>query len=356
MMKFPPIAFALAALLPCLLINPAGSEGLSLNARIDKAFADEELKGLHSVIVYQKGKIKAELYYKGLDERWGTAIGQRQFQRDSLHDLRSVTKSITSLLYGIALGEGLVPEPSASLYAAFPAYKDLAKTEQHKKITIEHALTMQMGMEWNENLPYTDPRNSEIAMEFAKDRYRYVLSQPIKEEPGKNWIYSGGATALIGKIIANGTGKPLDVYAREKLFAPLGISDFEWVKGADGEPSAASGLRLTARDLAKIGLMLNNSGQWEGNQIIPQKWIKASFTPKTRTPSGLRYGYFWYLGPQGNPPHWAAGFGNGGQRITISKGLDAVIVIMAGNYNKPDGWKMPVRLVEKYILPEILPK
>ena len=110
---------------------------------------------------------------------------------------------------------------------------------------------MKMGTEWNEDLPYSDPKNSEIAMEYAEDRYRFVLDRPMVNEPGDWWTYHGGAVAVIAKLIADGVGMPIDKYAEQKLFKPLGISEFEWVRGADDVPSAASGLRLTIHDLAK---------------------------------------------------------------------------------------------------------
>jgi len=121
---------------------------------------------------------------------------------DTEHDLRSVTKSIVGLLYAIARDKGIVPDPSASLYAQFPEYEDLTRDSARQKIKIEHALTMTMGTAWDENLPYTDPKNSEIAMENAPDRYRFVLEQAITGEPGVQWNYSGGATAIVGKLIA----------------------------------------------------------------------------------------------------------------------------------------------------------
>ena len=136
----------------------------------------------------------------------------------SLHDLRSVTKSVASLVYGIALAEGLVPALDENLLAQFPQYVDLAKDPQRRKMTVRHALSMKMGTEWNEDLPYTDPRNSEIAMERADDRYRFVLDRPMVNEPGDRWTYNGGATALIGHLISKGTGIPVEQYAAKKLF------------------------------------------------------------------------------------------------------------------------------------------
>jgi len=100
---------------------------------------------------------------------------------------------------------------------------------------VRHALSMQMATEWSEDLPYTDPRNSEIAMEMAADRYRYFLDRPMVGEPGGGWTYNGGATSVIAGLIAKGVGKPIDVYACETLFATLGIERFEWFVGSDAD-------------------------------------------------------------------------------------------------------------------------
>ncbi|WP_210200727.1 serine hydrolase domain-containing protein [Cohaesibacter gelatinilyticus] len=342
----------------CMLISSQTVWAIDhdLQKSIDDAKEAGKLQGLHQVIVYHKGKLIVDASYQGLDQRWGSPLGMREFDDGSLHDLRSVTKSITSLIYGIALAEGKVPDPSRSLYAAFPKYKDLGEEEGRSSISVDDTLSMRMGIEWDESLPYTDKRNSEIAMEFSKDRYHYVLSRPLQGKPGEKWVYNGGATALVGRLIAQGTGVTLDAYAKEKLFDPMGIDQFEWVRGADKEPSAASGLRLRAKDLAKIGLMINQGGKWQGKQIVPLDWIKTSLEPRTVTSSGLKYGYFWYLSPRGEPPYWAAGFGNGGQQLIINKGLDFVVVIYAGNYNQRDAWKMPRSLVENHLLPKLLPK
>jgi CubicO group peptidase (beta-lactamase class C family) len=189
-------------------------------------------------------------------------------------------------------------------------------------------------------------------MELADDRYRFVLDRPMAHEPGTQWTYNGGATAIIAKLIADGTGMPIDAYAKQKLFDPLGITEFEWIKGADGVPSAASGLRMTTHDLAKIGQMVMDGGKSAGTQIVPEAWIEAALTPHAKTDE-LRYGYFWWLAPEGDPPIWAAGFGNGGQRLWINKRGGLVMVVFAGNYNQPDAWKVPVAVTLDFLLPEL---
>ncbi len=334
------------------VIGNAG-EKTDLSQQIKAAYTAGKLDGLHSVAIYQRGKLIAEAYFEGEDQSWGSSLGMVKHGPDTLHDLRSVTKSVVGLLYGIALQDGLVPAPEEKLLDQFPGYADLKGEADRDAIRIQDVLTMRMGTDWNENLPYSDIRNSEIAMERAKDRYRFVLSRKMVEKPGTVWRYSGGATALLGRLIAKGTGKSLDAYANEKLFKPLGITKFEWVRGSDGEPSAASGLRLTIHDLAKIGMMMMDQGYYKGQQIVSTEWIREILSPKADLKSGLRYGYHWYLPSSGNPPRWVSGFGNGGQRLTLMLQAGVVLALFAGNYNQQDGWKMPVRLIEEILVPAL---
>ena len=273
-------AFFSAAAICLLSFLVACSAKLNpLEQEIDQAFQAGEFPGLHSSIVIKNKKVLAENYFSGKDENWGRKLGFRRFHKGSLHDVRSVSKSIVGLLYGIAHDEGKVPGPNERLMDYFPEFSDIV-TEKHHQIKIKDVLTMRMGIKWNEELPYTDPNNSEIAMENAKNRYRFILSQPVTTRPGGQWVYSGGATAILARLIKKGTGQSIDRYAKEKLFEPLGIEHFEWNRGWDGVPSAASGLRLTMRDLAKIGQMIADGGVHGGNKIISQSWMEQAFKPR----------------------------------------------------------------------------
>jgi len=214
---------------------------------LDQAVERGDLPNLHAVLVARHGRLVLERYYEGPDERWGQPLGTLTFGPEVKHDVRSISKSIVGLLYGIALDEGRVPSPDEPLVDQFPAHDDLRADPERRRMTVAHALTMTLGTEWDESLPYSDPRNSEIAMELAPDRYRFVLERPIVAEPGSRWNYNGGATAVLAHLIAIGTGTPLFDFARDKLFQPLGIVDAEWVLGSNGEPAAASGLRLRPR-------------------------------------------------------------------------------------------------------------
>ncbi|MEV6344068.1 serine hydrolase domain-containing protein [Actinoplanes sp. NPDC051851] len=302
--------------------------------------ADMDLKGLHGVVVIRDGEIVLEHYGAGEDFAWGEPLGPVTFGPGTLHDLRSCSKSITALLYGIALDAGSVPPPAAPLLEQFPDYPDLAADPARARLTVEHVLTMSLGLEWREEPPYDSPANAEIAMEMAPDRYRYVLERPIVAPPGE-WSYCGGATALLGGLIAAGTGRSLPDYAREVLFTPLGITDVAWSGGADGVASAASGLRLTPRDLARIGAAILAGG----HGVIPASWIGAMLRPRVTTRTGARYGYHWYTGDlDGRTLHYATG--NGGQRLFLLPDTAQVIAVTAGDYDSPDQGRTPQTVLE----------
>lgn len=313
------------------------------------------LRDLHAVLANRSGRLVLERYDEGHDENWGRPLGRVSFGPETLHDLRSVTKSIVGLLYGIALDRGLVPAPDAPLLAQFPEYADLTANPERQGLKIEHALTMTLGMEWDEQRPYTDPKNSEIAMENAQDRYRFILERPFIAKPGERWIYSGGSVALIGALIERGTGKSLPEFAREALFEPLGISSFEWSAGKDGVASAASGLRLTGRDLLRIGAMVLRNGEWGDQRIVARSWLEDSFQPVVPTGDGLHYGRLWFIGDAPTPAlsgnrRWVAGFGNGGQRLWLMSDADVAVVTFSGNYNAWDSWITPTRVWREIVL------
>ena len=213
---------------------------------------------------------------------------------------------------------------------------------------------MRLGLAWIEGLAYDDPNNGERQMEAAPDRFRNILERPLVQPPGRTFNYCGGATALLGRLIAQGAGMRLADYARPVLFEPLGISHFEWVNASDGEAAASSGLRLRPRDLARVGQMLLDHGTWRGRQIVPRNWLVNSVKPRADAGQGLHYGYQWWLGRlarTGKP--WFAAFGNGGQRLIVIPSLALAVVITAGNYNREDQWKMPLHLMSALVMPSL---
>ncbi|HLG85330.1 MAG TPA: serine hydrolase [Bradyrhizobium sp.] len=324
------------------LVAPYSALGQSLpddiGRRLSQAQQDGKVYGVHALLVSKGGKLLLEYYGRGEDEIWGLPLGVVAFGPDVLHDLRSVSKSVVGLVYGIALANGKVPTPEAKLYAQFPEYADLASQPGRDRLTMHHVLSMTLGLEWDElTIPYGDLRNSENAMEAAPDRYRYILERPIVGEPGVKWTYCGGATALLGRLIAKGTGEALLDYCRSVLFDPLGFGPADWTKGWDGEPHTASGLRLRPRDLLKLGQLVLARGMWNGQQIVPSDWVKRVTTPVVAIDRSRSYGYQWYMS-DGTPPRpqpWIGGIGWGGQRLYVIPALDLVVAMNAGNYRQP---------------------
>ena len=153
--------------------------------RLAEAEQSGKVHDLHALLVSRHGKLLFEHYGKGEDEGGGSRPGVVvTFGPEVLHDLRSVSKSVVGLVYGIALADGKVPPPEAKLYEQFPEYTDLAKQPGRDRLTIGHVLSMTLGVEWDElTIPYGTAGNSENAMEAAPDRFRFILERPIVGEP-----------------------------------------------------------------------------------------------------------------------------------------------------------------------------
>lgn len=174
------------------------------------------------------------------------------------------------MLYGIALKRGLVPPPEASMVEQFPEYPDLIADPERRKVTIGHALNMTTGLEWDENKHYSDPTNSEIAMEMAQDRYRFILERPIVAEPGAQWTYSGGSVARIIALIARGAGMSISDFAREALFAPMGITDFRWAAGRTAYRRRLPGCDSMHGISSRSARCWSMAGGFEGQQLVPE--------------------------------------------------------------------------------------
>lgn len=334
-----------------------------LDERFDIAREAGTLPNMHGVLAARHGRIFLERYWAGPDAARARPLGVVRFGPETPHDLRSVTKSIVGLLYGTALAGGHVPAPGEGLIRQFPEYPELAGDPARQSLTVGHALTMTLGTEeWDETtLPYSDPRNSEIAMDRAADRWRYVLERPAVETPGKCWIYNGGATALLARLIEKGTGRPVQDFAHTALFEPLGIGSTQWERVTDGEAIAASGLRMTLRDLARIGVMVLDGGCRPGRRIVPAEWLAASFRPAVPMPDGRRYGYHWYIGAAPlddgrGGVRWeetVSAVGNGGQRLFLLPRLRLAVAIYAGNYDAPDQGRPPTTVLHDVLLPAL---
>jgi len=253
------------------------------------------------------------------------------FQHGDLHTMQSVSKTVTSVTIGIAMLRKEFPtELDAPILKYFDAYHVANVDDRKRRITLRHLLTMSAGLEWNEDLPYNDPKNSADVMESKHDWVQYVIDQPMAAEPGTVFAYSSGVTQLLSHIFKEVTGENVDEYAAEYLFKPLGMR-YHWKHSPTGLPDTEGGLYLSSPDLAKIGFLFLKNGMWEGKQIVSPEWVKASVTPRMTVRDegrSWKYGFQWWLQLYGKSPDryaWAAR-GFGGQGLRVVPELDLITV------------------------------
>ena len=314
---------------------------------------------VHAVVIIRHGKLVFEQYFAGYDEPWGQGGGPHNFEATTKHDMRSASKSVISLLVGIAIDRKLIAGAEEPVVKFFPEYAPV-KSPGWDQVTLRHLLTMSSGMQWDENRAWADPRNDEPHLSNEADPVSYILSKPIAKPPGTVWTYNGGGTDLLGNIIERVSGKPLEVFARETLFEPLGISDWEWMKYGNGKVASAVGLRVRPRDAAKIGQLVLNRGAWGGRQIVSPEWIEQSIRPRFQAIgyfSGLFfYGQQWWMGrsiAQEKEVKWIAAMGSGGQRIFIVPDRDLVVMTTSGLYFRPYQGDGALDMMANFILPSI---
>ena len=335
----------------------AGMDATRLEA-LTKALRSWPELGVHAVLIERDARLVYEEYFAGHDQRWGEPLGPIVFTHETRHDLRSVTKSVISALTGIALASGAIKSLDQPLLDHFPEYADL-NTLERRRVTLAHVLSMSSGFDWNEDIPYTDPRNDEIRMTRHKDPLRFALEPRFVANPGVQFNYNGGLTQVMAAVLERTTKTPIEDYARARLFEPLGITDVEWVGDLAGMPSAASGLRLRARDLAKFGSLYLHGGRWNGKQILDAEWVERSTRRHVplNSKSAAGYGYFWWYNCHASDRgeiEVRAAVGNGQQRVFVLPGLKMVVTILAGRYNDfTVGGSLGRRILHEHVIPAV---
>ena len=253
------------------------------------------------------------------------------FQHSDLHTMQSVSKSVTSATFGVAIGrKDFLVDLDSPILQFFGDYQIANVDERKRRITLRHLLTMTAGLQWNEDLPYNDPKNSADLMEARHDWVKYVIDQPMVAEPGKVFAYSSGVTELLAYIFKRVTGRNVDEYAAEHLFNPLGIR-YHWKHSPTGLTDTEGGLYLSSADLAKIGFLYLHNGVWNHQQIVPQEWVKASLTPNMDVEDEgekWKYGFQWWLQPYSTSPErlFSAARGFGGQQLLVVPDYELIVV------------------------------
>jgi CubicO group peptidase (beta-lactamase class C family) len=321
-----------------------------------KRINEREYPGIDGLLIVKEGKLVFEKYFQGYDYKY-SAIDYKgkltDYDCETQHNLASVTKSVTSLLCGIALDKGFIKSVDDQIFSFFPQDSSLFSGDK-KKITLQHLLTMTSGLKWNEwELPYGNMKNDAVQLFLVPDPIKYIFSKPLADEPGTKWYYNGGSTDLIGQIIQRSSGLRLDQFAQKYLFDPLEIKNPKWVFINHDFVDASGDLMLRPRDMAKLGLLVLNNGIWKGNIILSSGWIGQMTKKWISLPKEDCYGYQWWLqtyklGSGSVDSYHASGWG--GQQIIILPGLSAVLIITGNNYTGTD----PTNdMVFNYLLPAL---
>ena len=294
---------------------------------------------VHSVLLVKNNKLIIEEYFNGQ-------------LPDQPHDLRSTTKSIRSILLGIAIDKGFIEsinDPISKYLTNKVPRKNLDPRKE--TITIKHLLTMSSG--WDCNDWDKKSKGQEDKVYKKSDWIQYTLDLPMINDPGQVSNYCSMGVLLIAEIISQSSGMDIDQFAQKYLFHPLEITNVKWGHTSNKEviPSGKR-IYMTARDMAKIGQLLLNKGYWNEKQIVSETWLEASTTPKTKI-TGIDYGYLWWNIPfiiQDNVYVSKTATGNGGQYIMVLPELDMVAVFTGGAYNSQED-KLPFAILKNVFLP-----
>ncbi len=265
---------------------------------------------------HSKGPLNARLTgpYNYFDPSW-----HPYYHGTDEHSMQSVSKTVTSILIGIAITRGDFKAPlSTPVLHYFDETRVKNLDARKRRMTLENLLTMTSGLDWNEDVAYDDPTNPSDLMEATDDWVQFVIDRPMAAEPGTVFAYSSGVTELFAHIFKKETGSDIEEYARRHLFAPLGIVDYHWKRTPLGVVDTEGGLFLRTEDLAKLGQLFLQDGRWNGRRIVSPEWIRESLKPRIGAGEGFQYGYFWWLLPYGKAGQtaWVAR-GFGGQRLIV---------------------------------------
>jgi len=381
------LAACSSALQPIIALNPPMDlgDGLAIGKTGDVGMDPEPLqkvvqeirKGrygeIHSLLVYQDGTLVVEEYFPGHDYDWagedfhGPWVAWDASQR---HNVHSVGKSITSACVGIAVEQGLIANVQDPILKYLPEYEVLINGGK-EEITIEHLLTMTSGLAWDEwGTSYASEENDVISLWLGcQDPVVCILEKPLLHEPGTYFTYSGGNLVLLGEIVENASGMDIEAFSWKYLFGPLRINYPPWSWITEDVVYAGGDQLLTSREMLKFGILYLKDGEWDGQRILPEGWVKSSANPspgpdnqwwnsflKTVPPGdstwGRRgYGYTWWtheLRVSGKQISVYFALGFGGQRIYVIPELDSVIVFTSGNYTTGDA---TFNILQDFVIP-----
>ncbi len=294
-------------------------------------FSEDEFLLSRGFLVVRRGVLIAEGYARTMRDR------------DRLQHVKSVTKSVTSLLVGQAIARGVLPGLDAPLGDLLE--EAAAVGGDKANITVEQLLTMRSGLDWENSV-----ETGTLMVDEPANSVKFMLSRPLVREPGSETHYSDADLHLAGAVVSRQAGETLEQLARDWLFDPIGVRDLKWEHHRDGIDYGAYGLWLRPRDMARVGELCRTGGTWDGQQVVPPDWIDTSVQPQVDIEE-KPYGYSWWIG---EPFGGYAADGHGGQYIYVLPDHDLVFVHTAHPYTKTHGHGVVIEEVEDGLIRPIV--
>ena len=312
---------------------------------LNRKIAQRRFKAITSIVVVKEGDLLIEEYFNGAS-------------RSTMHDTRSVGKTFASTITGIAIDEGHLSGTDQTL----GDFYDLSTFRNHsaakERVSLKSLLTMSSGIDGSDHDPNSSGNEENM---YPTDNWvKFALDLPMDNSKtiGKSWDYFTAGVVVLGDILDKSVPGGLESFAEAKLFAPLGITDYQWQYTPQDVANTAGGLRMSALDFAKFGQLYKNGGSWNGTQVLPSSWVKESLTsyfPPTENNAG--YGFlFWrqILTIDGEDHEAFVCSGNGGNKIYIFSDLPLVIVVTATAYNEIYAHPQVDRMIQQFILPAVI--
>jgi len=313
-------------------------------AALEQAVGDDTYKSINGVIVIKSGQLLIERYFSGTE-------------RDDTHNPRSVSKTFTATILGIAIDQGFIESVDQPL-GDFYNLRDFDNFSAKKAaVTLRQLITMSSGFD-GYDFEQDSPGNEEF-MYPQPNWVDWTLNLPMAEDrnPGDEWRYFTAGIVVLGDILNRAVPGGLESYAHEVLFGPLGISNYEWQHTPQRVANTAGGAQLTALDFAKFGELYRVRGRWGDRAIVPETWAADSVRPVIDTTvEGNRYSYlWWHKSYDVNGESWPTAYctGNGGNKIFVFDDQELVIVITASAYGRRYMHGQVDEMMEQYILPAV---
>ena len=322
---------------------------------MERAIQADEFKRITSVLIARQGKLIYEAYFGGSDVT-------------ALRNTRSATKTVTSMLLGIAIDRGLLAGVNVPVMPFFQDRQPVENPDSRKdNITVEDLLTMSSLLECDDQNQFS--RGNEERMYLIEDYAKFTLDLPIRGFPAwatkpedspykRSFSYCTAGVVVLGEVLKRTTKMSVPEFAMKNLFAPLQISQAQWQFTPTGSAMTGGGLGLQSRDYLKLGQVYANGGIWNSNRVISESWVKQSIQPHVQVDDETEFGYLWWLkaftsGDKSFPAYLMQG--NGGNKVVVFPEAALVVVITSENYNVPGAHALTDRLLSEYVLASIEP-